>query len=206
MKHRINVYYLSCPKMECSGGTYLAYQRKIADQILNYALKNMFHTDVTGVERKKRTGGKPYLKDMEEYHYNISNTDGMIVLALSDLEVGVDCEQIKARRFRSGVMKKCCTREETAYINAGESAKVQTSRFFQIWTLKESYIKMTGEGMRIPLTKAAFQLDAQGNVCCSQPGKFWQKRIGEYWISLGAEEDAIVKWCLLGLENVSKAE
>lgn len=202
MKHRINVYYMGCPKMKCPGGAYLAYQRKLADEMLNYALKNMFRIDGTRVERKKRTGGKPYLKDMEQYHYNISNTNGMVVLALSDLEVGVDCEQITARRFRSGVLKKCCTREETDYIYAAVEKEQEKERFFQLWTLKESYIKMTGEGMRIPLTEAAFQIDPKGRVWSSKPGRFWQKQIGEYWISLGAEKDADVQWSLVTEENV----
>lgn len=71
-------------------------------------------------------------------------------------------------------------------------------RFSQIWTLKESYIKMTGEGLSFPLEEVNFRIGGQGkggcNIWCSQPAYFSQKQIGEYWVSVCTRERAEIVW------------
>lgn len=192
MKHQVDVYYAYCPKSLCSMKNYREYQKKLADKMLNYGLKRMFDIDATGMVVEKGKYGKPYLKDMEQCQYNISNTDGIVVCALSDMAVGVDTE--KEKPFRSGILHKCTSATEIAYIMEPEVKNEQEKRFFQLWTLKESYIKMTGKGMRIPLTEVVFGFEKNGEIFCSKQGKFYQRRQGDYWISLCIKEDAEVNW------------
>ncbi len=192
MKHQVNVYYVYCPRSLCPVESYRKYQQKLAEEILDYGLKNMFSIEGTEKIIAKGRYGKPYLKGMEQYQYNISNTEGMVVCALSDVCIGVDVERKKP--FRSGILRKCATLDETAYIMETEEEGIQEERFFQLWTLKESYIKMTGEGMRTPLQEVAFIFAEDGGISCSKKGKFYQRQQREYWISLCAEEEVEVNW------------
>lgn len=194
MNQQVNVYYTYCMEKKNWTGDYHKYQRKLADELLNYGLQEMFHVDGTEKRIEKESNGKPFLKGMEQYHFNISNTDGMVVCAVSDMEIGVDAE--KKKPFRKGILRKCAGPGEKAYILDAEE-KEQQERFFRIWTLKESYIKMTGEGMRIPLNEVEFEIlkeEEDIQITCSKEGKFYQKNDKEYWMSLCTKESANVKW------------
>ena len=67
--------------------------------------------------------GKP---EIEGLCFNLSHSGDMVICAVSDLPVGCDIEKIRQ-------MPECF----------GED-------FFRVWTIKESYGKMTGEGLNIP--------------------------------------------------------
>lgn len=192
MNHQVNVYYMYCPAEKGTSGAYRTYQRQLADKILNYGLINMFGVDGTKKIIEKGTYGKPYLKGMEHYQYNISNTSGMVVCALSEVCVGVDVERKKP--FKKEILRKCSSAGETAYIMEGKTAEQQQERFFRIWTLKESYIKMTGEGMRIPLQEIEFRFRENEEIRCSKEGEFYQTQQENYWITLCAQEKVEVKW------------
>lgn len=192
MNHQVNVYYMCCPLKRGTHREYRICQRQLADKILNYGLRNMFGVDGTGKTIEKGIYGKPYLKGMEQYQYNISNTAGMVVCALSEVCVGVDVERQKP--FREGILRKCASQAETAYIMEAIEPEQQQKRFFRLWTLKESYIKMTGEGMRIPLQEVEFRFHGDDEIKCSKEGEFYQKQQENYWISLCAQEKVDVKW------------
>lgn len=213
MNQQVNVYYMYCPKESYTAGTYHKYQQKLEDKILNYGLTNMFGIDGTGKSIEKGKYGKPYLKGMEQYQYNVSNTDGMVVCAVSDGYVGIDVE--KKKDFPQKILRKCTSSLERAYILETEDSKLQAERFFRLWTLKESYIKMTGEGMRIPLNEVEFQIseretkaDVRENVKikCSKEGKFYQKEQGEYWIALCVREEATIRWIPVLLNEMSEIQ
>lgn len=91
--------------------------------------------------------GKPYIQNHENWHFNISHTDGIIVIAVSDKPVGVDVERIRKADLR--IAKRFFTEKEIAYID--ELAEKQDERFFEVWTKKEAYLKYTGDGLRVPL-------------------------------------------------------
>ena len=112
-------------------------------------------------------------------------------------------------------MRKCASDKEQVYILETEDKEVQAERFFRLWTLKESYIKMTGEGMRIPLKEVEFRFskcgtktDAieQDEIQCSKEGKFYQRQQGEYWLSLCTEEEVTVRWISVALNEMSEIQ
>lgn len=195
MNHQVNVYYKYCKEKENYIGDYHRYQRELADKILDYGLKEIFQIDGAEKVIERFSYGKPYLKGKEQCQFNISNTNGMVVCAIGDVEIGVDAE--KKKSFRKAILKKCATSLERKYILDGQEAE-QESRFFQLWTLKESYVKMTGEGLRIPLQEVAFTVvkeeAGENGIICSKAGNFYQYQEKEYWISLCAKEKVTVQW------------
>ena len=77
---------------------------------------------------------------------------GKVMCAISDCEVGCDVEMIKdntkvANRFFTG--------------HEAELARDNAEVFTRIWTLKESFIKATGEGLKRPLN--SFEICFEGD-------------------------------------------
>lgn len=98
--------------------------------------------------------GKPYIIGCEQFQYNLSHSGEYVVLAYGEERLGVDIEQIRNKDI--AVARRCFTEKEYDYVIHGdescdsEQADVQ-SRFSRVWTMKESYLKMTGEGISVPL-------------------------------------------------------
>lgn len=78
--------------------------------------------------------------------FNVSHAGDYVVGVLSDCEVGCDIE--KNANAPLEVAEHYFYHSELAYIKAAED---KDKAFFTLWTLKESYMKMTGRGMSLPL-------------------------------------------------------
>lgn len=116
--------------------------------------------------------GKPYIAGHPEIHFNISHTDKLIAIALSNTEVGVDVESVGCPNIK--IAKRFFTAEECDYIYSDD--KNSSKRFAEIWTKKEAYIKCSGIGLRMPLNGFCVFDEAFEN-------KFKTFEIGDYIIS-----------------------
>jgi 4'-phosphopantetheinyl transferase len=92
--------------------------------------------------------GKPYLKNHKNFHFNISHSGDRVVCATAEKPVGIDIELISpvdlslAENFFSG--------EELSDLFSKEENK-KLPYFYELWTLKESFIKAAGKGLSITL-------------------------------------------------------
>ncbi|MDE6105574.1 MAG: 4'-phosphopantetheinyl transferase superfamily protein [Bacteroidales bacterium] len=91
------------------------------------------------------TFGKPYFKSHPDIHFNISHCDKAVVCALSDSVVGVDVEAI--RPFDREMAEYVSAPEELEAILASTDPALA---FTLLWTRKESYSKLTGQGLDTP--------------------------------------------------------
>ena len=90
--------------------------------------------------------------------FNLSHTEDMIICAvILHKDIGCDIES----RSRIADLKSIASR----YFSASEVKTLlalptiqQQARFFEYWTLKESYVKATGQGLRIPLDAFSFNI------------------------------------------------
>lgn len=91
--------------------------------------------------------GKPYLAGEERLYFNLSHSEGMVMCAIAEKEVGCDVEKkaVLDRRLAEYVM----TEYELERIYGFERDTEQQEMFFRLWTLKESYMKATGLGIRL---------------------------------------------------------
>ena len=78
--------------------------------------------------------GKPYLKN-DELFFNLSHSGNLSVCAISDTEIGVDCEKVSPAKPH--VLQ--------AVFNELEQEKAKSDKAFtEIWTKKESVVKYYG--------------------------------------------------------------
>lgn len=144
-----------------------------------YKIKNPIETPLSIA---KGEYGKPYLTDYPYIHYNISHTDGLVVCAIGDEPLGIDVEKI--RTYPHEIVRKILSEQEKAALN--QCLEKERDRFFfQLWTLKESYVKAKGCGITVPLAGISFEL-SHGSVVCNKPGVWFNQRVldGKYILSL----------------------
>ncbi len=92
--------------------------------------------------------GKPYLQNEKNVHFNLSHSGDYALCAVSMREVGCDIEKITDRK--QTVAKKF-SQAEKEWLEAQEDPGEKQKQFFRLWTLKESYVKTTGQGLTLPL-------------------------------------------------------
>ena len=139
-----------------------------AEQLLKYAAEKFFcmEFDINAIQKQEH--GKPYYAKDERVQFNVSHCKDFAAAAVSGWQVGVDVEG--RRRVNRRTVMKCCGKEEIFYV-FGETAEeksgdvilteAESRRFLHLWTLKESYVKMTGEGLRTPFARVCFDLSGR---------------------------------------------
>lgn len=107
--------------------------------------------------------GKPLLPDFPGFFFSLSHSGDYAMAAVSGAEVGCDVERLRA--VKPGLAERFFCPEEAEYIASlpGEEGR---RLFFRCWTLKESFLKATGLGLRLPM-----------NAFCILPGEDGQARV-----------------------------
>ncbi|MBN2172881.1 MAG: 4'-phosphopantetheinyl transferase superfamily protein [Bacteroidales bacterium] len=86
--------------------------------------------------------GKPYTG--YDLRFNLSHSGEWVVAAFGNTTVGIDIEQVKTTDFK--VAERFFSKAEVADLNR-LTGKAKESYFFDLWTLKESYLKLLGKGL-----------------------------------------------------------
>lgn len=87
--------------------------------------------------------GKPYLKNDCGLHFNISHSGQWIVAAISESPVGIDIQEIEDFQIELDLLKHFSKNERHYIMNQEDKLNC----FYDLWTLKESYIKAIGMGL-----------------------------------------------------------
>lgn len=98
--------------------------------------------------------GKPYLKDRPQIHFNLSHSGEYVCCAIGDEPVGVDIQ--KQVPVKEGLAKRFFTEKENMILD-NLKEKERYGIFFRMWSIKESYVKLTGQGLRQGL--CSFEID-----------------------------------------------
>jgi len=100
----------------------------------------------------------PHLPALE---FNISHSADLVVLGItSDRALGIDVESMEAREVDIDGLDRYFAPQESAALLALAPPE-RRRRFFDLWTLKESYIKARGMGLAIALDSFRFELTGE---------------------------------------------
>jgi 4'-phosphopantetheinyl transferase len=110
----------------------------------------------------EQPGGKPRIDPaagLPMFSFNLSHSRGFVACAISDkAEVGIDVESLERRGMALDVAGRFFSASEVESLRNAPPNE-QAVRFFRLWTLKEAFIKATGEGLNRPLDSFSFSLD-----------------------------------------------
>ena len=119
------------------------WQRILADVLkTDYGIENC-------PEILKDEMGKPYLAGNPLY-FNVSHSGEYLALAVSEKPLGVDIQGKKA--IRDGMYRKVVRSQETELIGQDRERD-----FLRLWSLKESFVKAEGKGLRISMKDYFFE-------------------------------------------------
>ena len=169
--------------------------------------------------------GKPAISSEQNsasLHFNLSHSAEKVVLAVSRFkDTGVDIECARKPRRVAAIAERYFSSKEAAELLTLPDDQ-QQSRFYDLWTLKEAYIKACGMGLAIPLQHFSYgfagddrltvEFDARRNDV-ENAWQFWQLSAGpDFKLALAAKTDkeeavqSLSGWRLLGLDKISAHE
>ena len=125
----------------------------------------VFGADAHGRPRIVAPQGLPPIE------FNIAHSGERVVLGITaGRALGVDVEYTR-RRADTVSLERYFAPAERAALAALPAAR-RRRRFFELWTLKEAYLKARGLGLRLPLHGCAFEWSAPGEVRLALSGAF----------------------------------
>lgn len=113
----------------------------VSRAILNLSLKGLLEKGINDLIVKIDKNNKPYLENTLGIKFNISHTEGLVLLAFSKREVGIDVEKINYKFEFKDILENCFTRDEIINIDNNIIS------FYRYWTAKEAYLKCDGIGL-----------------------------------------------------------
>ena len=102
--------------------------------------------------------GKP---EIEGLYFNLSHSGSLVACAVSDRPVGCDIERLREAP-RKVSSRFFCDREKV-YLETLGGMEFDKA-FFRLWTMKESYVKMIGVGMRFPFHAFEVRIDENAEI------------------------------------------
>lgn len=139
--------------------------------LVGHALARWMLGEQTGVEPQtihfaEGAHGKPYWPDRPDVHFNVSHSGDWVVAVVDDADVGIDIERI--RRPDLKVAERFFAPQEYATLLRLQDERARTEFFFELWTLKESYVKALGFGLSYSFGRFCV-LPAKGMIRIDDP-------------------------------------
>jgi len=160
----------------------------VAHAALHHQLLHLgFHPPYRFAEGEK---GKPYLPDHPDVKFNLSHTNGLIAVALTQHhDIGVDVEQRPNGRDIDSIAERVFTPSEREEMAACTDP---VDRFTQLWCAKEAIMKATGQGFHLPPDQIALTNSRPDLIALPEawgPAESWwlhSERLGNHWLALAA--------------------
>lgn len=138
----------------------------VAHALLKILCRYRYKIPFTHMRLNENSYGKPYIS-YEKFHFNLSHSGSWVVCVIDNQEVGIDVEYMHQEDTRG--VEAFFSIQEQAKLNQLQEKERQLY-FYDLWTIKESYIKMMGKGLFISLDSFVIQ-KKKGNFYIQTFGK-----------------------------------
>ena len=132
--------------------------------------------------------------------FNLSHADNRVIIAVSSIrDLGIDIESMHKKRAFLKIANRYFAPDEIKSLN-NLSTPLQASRFFELWTLKESVLKACGSGLSGNLARARFTFPSEDKLSLDFDSskndlanwQIWQIEISKpYFLALSAKSAGI---------------
>ncbi|MCD4732023.1 MAG: 4'-phosphopantetheinyl transferase superfamily protein [Bacteroidales bacterium] len=120
-----------------------AQRSLIGELVSRIIIGQKISVPIQEIDFKKTLKGKPYLEN-DPIRFNISHSGDWVVLAVAEIDVGIDVEKIRQINYR--IAERFFSAHENSLMEKKEGTD-KLNLFFDFWTLKESYLKLLGTGL-----------------------------------------------------------
>lgn len=136
-----------------------AYRSVLADILIRTAIYRTYNIPIEEISYAYNSYGKPFLQGYSHIHFNVSHSGDWVIGALSNSMVGIDIEKIEPLEIE--IAKSVfSTLEYDDFIT--KKREEQLSYFYDLWTLKECYVKVVGQGLSISLQSFSIRKNEEG--------------------------------------------
>jgi 4'-phosphopantetheinyl transferase len=141
------------------------HQYLVTRALIRTTLSSYFPVDPSEWRFGKNAYGKPEISLGDTtwpVRFNLSHCDGLVLCGITrEVDIGVDVEDTQRSTVSAFERLSSYFSKPEIEALAHLPKDKQKSRFFDYWTLKESYIKARGMGLSIPLSKFSFHFDTK---------------------------------------------
>lgn len=145
-KRRANKYYREIDRKRCV----------CAEVIIRYIACKTHGLENEAIQFDHNEYGKPFFINPKNHFFSISHAGKWVVCGWSQNEIGVDVEYMGDNSLE--IAKRFFHESEYMAI-MNQEPQYQREMFYELWTLKESYIKYKGKGLSIPLNSFQFKIN-----------------------------------------------
>ena len=116
--------------------------------------------------------GKPHLSNNQKY-FNTSHSKNVSLLATDETPVGVDIEYMEKIKDYESLIPQFSELERKEFYLRDQAA--QERFFYELWVLKESYVKAIGKGLSCPLQSFTIRMsnDIPSHNQCVEEDESW---------------------------------
>ncbi|MDD2614630.1 MAG: 4'-phosphopantetheinyl transferase superfamily protein [Methanosarcina sp.] len=151
----------------------------LADILVRSVVASELKVSNKTIEFNANKYGKPFLKGNFGLHFNVSHSENWVVCVVDDKPVGIDIEKIKPVELE--IAARFFSDDEYKMLMA-KSPKDRQDFFFDLWTLKESYIKAVGEGLSLQLKSFTVSFLEKGEIAAKSGNKLTNWTLKQYYL------------------------
>lgn len=129
------------------------------------ALKNAVPQRRNNFKIERTSAGKPYFSNCDHLYFNLSHSGEYAACVLADHEVGVDIQKVQGAAAVRRIAPRILYTGEAAY-------REEERMLYRIWTIKEAYVKATGEGIRRDFRE--IRVDFEKGTVEDMPFTLWE--------------------------------
>jgi 4'-phosphopantetheinyl transferase len=117
-------------------------------------------------------------------NFNISHTAGRVACVISGAgQIGLDVERIRSNMDVEELARGHFSQAENAAIAARAPAE-RRKAFYELWVLKEAYVKACGKGLSIPLDAFSIIRDGADIAVRPEPDSSYSRQQWRFWLGM----------------------
>lgn len=152
-----------------------AQEHMLGQRLLHKGLDDLYgiHIPIADIKLYITTDtcGKPRLIQFPHIHFNITHCSGLVACAFHNVPIGIDAEL--PDYFPPILIQRALSESEKKLLaTKGTNLQLEQEWFYRFWTLKEAYVKKSGQGVDTDLTAISFSIQEIGDkiqITCSDP-------------------------------------
>ncbi|MGF9967210.1 4'-phosphopantetheinyl transferase family protein [Bacillus rhizoplanae] len=137
------------------------YRMLLGDVLIRYIASDIYNISPASIQFEYNEYGKPFFKG-GGFSFNLSHAGNWIVCIINDGPVGIDIEKIQP--IDLSIAESFFSIDEWSDLYQKSSEIERLEYFFDLWTLKESYVKARGKGLSIPLNSFTIRKTDCSNI------------------------------------------